>query len=767
MRARATDPASSPLRVLLAGTEPWARTTRTALTEGPDGANDHDGIGGQNGVEFVVAGTSEEAIDALDAPSPPVDAPPPAVDVAVVARELDDGESLALLERLGDVAPTIPVVVHPERGDESFASAALKRGATDYVPVSEREQLAERVLTAVEAAGQDTTRRPERERALTALHSTAQDLLYAETAEEITHALVADATAALGADGAAFYRFEGEEALLRPVVVTRGLERLHGPLPALATDDNSIVGRTFIDGEPTAFGDVRDAERLTNPATDLRGCVYVPIGEYGVLVAGSERSDAFDPLATEVAEVVAATAEAAFDRVNRVAERRDRDRELQRRDERLTELDRINDLVREVGRAVVRADTRQEIERAVCATLTSAGRFGFAWIADGDPPEPRAFDGGEPGYLDAVREDLAAGIEPTAAASERGEPVVVGNVAEELPAESWRRAALERGFQSALAVPLDYRGVRYGMLGVYATESGVFDEELRDVIVELGETVAAAVGGLERKAALLEGPTTELAYETTDPSCLLYAIARRADCSLEIEGGVQQVEDGVRVVLAVEGRSVERVAAIAGEFTAVEEAEVVEDATDGQLSRDEEGTLRLRLSGPFVATALADHGIVLGQLAAAPDCARIVLEVPQSVGARTADEVLGSVYEDRTLRAQRELPRTLGTERGRSSLLDRLTDRQLEVARRAYHDGYYGYPRESTGEDVADALDVSPATFYQTNQRILRALFEHLFEGTHRPDDGSELPVGEASEPPEPPVGEAPDSSSEGGGLDY
>ena len=999
MRVRATNQASDPLRILLAGTESWLGETRAALAERSNGLDSEDRAGGEDRIEFVVVGAREDAMDVLGASTRPVDG-------VVVARTLDGEECLALLERIPSVAPTVPVVVHPERGDETFASATLKRGAVDYVPASERDQLCERVLAAirqaktdrrnrqlserfeatfddphryawvldldgavvtanhtaydlidagtdpienvpftespwchpdtapavdravedaangrharVEVTGlfpgngehvfevaarpvrdrrggvrellleaedaarrsnreaalrqsehlhritlnnmtdtvlvtdddgefvyvcpnvhfifgytdeevhelggieellggdpfepgrlddegvltnleytttdkegnertllvnvkevsiqggtrlyscRDVTKRKERERALTTLHSTARDLLYAETAEEIAHALVADATVALSADGAAFYRFDGEDALLRPIVVTRRFERLHGPLPALATDDNSIVGRVFIDGEPTTFGDVRETERLTNPATDLRGCTYVPISEYGVLVVGSKRADVFDPIATEVAEVVAATAEAAFDRVQHMADLRERDRELKSRNERLAKLNRINDLIREIDRAVVQADTRGEIERAVCEQLTSAGRFGFAWIADGDPPKPRAIGDGDSGYLDAVRADLVSGEEPTAATFARGEPVVVRNVAEALTTESWRRAALERGFQSVVAVPLDYEGVSYGTLAVYATETNAFDEVTRDVIVELGETVASAIGALERKAALLEGTTTELEYETADRSCVLYAIARRADCAIALEGPVQQVEDGVLAFLTVGGTPVERVAEIAAEFTAVEEAQVVDGGTERRAAKEgAEGTLRLRLSSPFVATTLADHGIVLRHLAADPDTARIVLDVPGSVGTRTADEVLGTVYENRTLLAQRERPRSLGTEQLRATLLDRLTDRQLEVARTAYHGGYYGYPRESTGEEVAAALDVSPATFYQTNQRILRTLFEQLFEDTYRPDDDFDHSAGsDVEERTESRSGKAVRSSSEDMDLD-
>jgi predicted DNA binding protein len=47
------------------------------------------------------------------------------------------------------------------------------------------------------------------------------------------------------------------------------------------------------------------------------------------------------------------------------------------------------------------------------------------------------------------------------------------------------------------------------------------------------------------------------------------------------------------------------------------------------------------------------------------------------------------------------------------TLEDRLTDRQAEVLRTAYEAGYYSRPRDITGEEVAERLDISVATFSQ------------------------------------------------------
>jgi predicted DNA binding protein len=61
--------------------------------------------------------------------------------------------------------------------------------------------------------------------------------------------------------------------------------------------------------------------------------------------------------------------------------------------------------------------------------------------------------------------------------------------------------------------------------------------------------------------------------------------------------------------------------------------------------------------------------------------------------------------------------------------LDELTDRRLEVLRTAYHAGYFSWPRETSGEDVADLLDISSPTFSQHLRAAEQSVFQMLFEG--------------------------------------
>uniref|UniRef100_UPI0025C5188D response regulator n=1 Tax=Halovivax sp. TaxID=1935978 RepID=UPI0025C5188D len=264
----------------------------------------------------------------------------------------------------------------------------------------------------------DVTTRKRREEALTALHRTARGLLYAEAADEIAELVVADAADVLDLEASAVFLLE--DGKLRPVArSTPMVERCGEPRP-FRVNEETPVGYSFLQRESlflasddrderragdatTAPEDVVAASLPANPDADVESAAYVPLGDAGVFVAGSADAERFDDVTRELAELLAAAAEAALGRVARESELRAQDRELQRQNRRLTRLDLINEIIREIDAALVRAETREEIERAVCARLTGPDRFAFAWIGAPAPGERtlevRAWDGDGRGYL--------------------------------------------------------------------------------------------------------------------------------------------------------------------------------------------------------------------------------------------------------------------------------------------------------------------------------------------------------------------------------
>ena len=571
----------------------------------------------------------------------------------------------------------------------------------------------------------DITKRKQREEALATLQETARDFLYAETHQEIAQHIVDDTASVLNLDASAVYLFDAETNDLRPVAHSVGMNDLNGPLPTIHADGETLPSYSFVEDEALFFDDVHEADRLGNRATDLRSATYIPLGNHGVFIAGSDQVGVFDDVIKELADLLAATAEAALDRVTRESRLREQDRTLQQQNEQLSALNRINETIREIDQALVQAETREEIDHTVCELLTADDRFRFAWIGTVAPAtdtvEPRAWAGSEQGYLDS--QSFAVGeetTEPAAQTAATGDVTMVANVAAGLRDELWRKDALARDYLSVLSIPLAYNDLTHGVLTVYAPTQDAFDDTTTAVLAELGETIASALSAIERKNALLTTSVTRVEFTIDDPAFVLSRLAREANCALSYQGGVQQSTEGSYVFVTVEDASLEAVAEAASQLVAIDAVQIISTDGDG-------GVLRLRLTQPFLALELADHGAVFREATADPTTTTLIIDIPDNIDVRTITQLVGETFSTVELRAKQTLDQT-ATHDLYSRFLEKLTERQLEVIQTAYYSGYFESPRESTGEDVAAMLGISPPAFYTHARTVQRKLFATLFE---------------------------------------
>jgi len=582
----------------------------------------------------------------------------------------------------------------------------------------------------------DITKRKQREQALATLQGTARDFLYAETHQEIAQHVVDDTPDVLGLDASSVYLFDADDNHLQPAAHSQALRDAHGPLPAVHADGQDLTSHSFVENQARFFDDVHDADRLTNPATDIRSAAYIPLGDHGVYFAGSTDVGRFDDVTRELADLLAATAEAALDRVDRESQLREQDRELQRQNDQLTTLNRINETIREIDQALVELETREEIDHTVAEQLTADGRFQFAWVGSlddaGEVVTPQAWAGADQGYLDTQSFPASeTAVEPAGQTASTGEVTHVANVAADLHAAPWRKEAISRDFLSVLSVPLVYNDLSYGVLTVYADTPNAFDETIQAVLSELGETIAAAISATERKRALLTTSFTRVEYDVDAPAFVLTQLAEVADCTLTYEGGVHQTTGGNYVFVTVDDAPLDAVVERTDDLTVVEDVQRIRGGDTG-------GVLRLRLSEPFLATELADHGAVLRSAKATAADTTLVVDLPANIEARHVTQFLTDRLGDVGLASKQA--REQASEHGfYASVLDNLTDRQLEVLETAYYSGFFESPRKADGGTVADSLGISPQAFYQHIRTAQRKLFaalvdDHTPVATHRAD---------------------------------
>lgn len=574
----------------------------------------------------------------------------------------------------------------------------------------------------------DITKRKQREEALATLHETARDFLYAGTHQEIAQHVVDDTSGVLDLDASAVYLFDADANDLQPTAHSGTMKELNGPLPTVHADGETLPSYSFVEDEALFFDDVHDADRLENQATDLRSAAYIPLGNHGVFVAGSDQLGAFDDVTRELADLLAATAEAALDRVTRESRLRKQDRTLQEQNEQLTALNRINETIREIDQGIVQAETREEIDHTVCERLTADDRFRFAWIGTVDSTtetvDPRAWAGTDQGYLDSQSFTVAeSGTEPAGQTAATGDVTMVPNVAAGLRDEPWRKDALARDYLSVLSIPLVYNDLVHGVLTVYAPTRDAFDDTTKAVLAELGETIASALSAIERKNALLTTSMTRVEFTIDDPSFVLSRLAQDAACTLSYQGGVQQSTEGSDVFVTVEDASMEEVADAASRLVAIDAVQQIGADSEG-------GVVRLRLTQPFLALELADHGAVFREATADPATTTLVVDIPDSIDVRTITQLVRASFSTVELRSKQTLDQTIEHDLY-SRFLEKLTERQLEVIQTAYYGGFFESPRENTGEEIAETLGISPPAFYKHARTVQRKLFSTLFDETN------------------------------------
>ncbi|AEH37224.1 PAS domain-containing protein [Halopiger xanaduensis] len=180
----------------------------------------------------------------------------------------------------------------------------------------------------------DVTDRHRRIDQLRRLNAAVRDWLEADSNEEAAERACRSLRETLGLEINGVFTYDSERDALRPVRQSEPAATLFEEPPTFERGEG-IAWRAFESGEPELSGDVRSDPDVYNPETPIRSELVLPVGDYGVVIAGSRRPDAFDEGTLSIAEIAASSLETAFDRI-------ETERRLQRRKHDLeTELSEI------------------------------------------------------------------------------------------------------------------------------------------------------------------------------------------------------------------------------------------------------------------------------------------------------------------------------------------------------------------------------------------------------------------------------------------
>jgi PAS domain S-box-containing protein len=182
----------------------------------------------------------------------------------------------------------------------------------------------------------DVTEQVTREHQLEALNEMTRELVAATTREAVADVGVNAARDIMGLDTNAIHLYEEDRSSLVPVAATDAVYELIGEPPTF-TGDGSVAWRVYREGEPLALDDVHDDPDVYNPETPLRSELYLPIDEFGILIAGSRTLEAFDDQDVVLGEILAGNVATALEQIDRTEQLRAREAELSKQNERLEE----------------------------------------------------------------------------------------------------------------------------------------------------------------------------------------------------------------------------------------------------------------------------------------------------------------------------------------------------------------------------------------------------------------------------------------------
>lgn len=546
--------------------------------------------------------------------------------------------------------------------------------------------------------------------ALTALHSATRDLMQEDTSTEIAKVAVNATDEILGFSEIFLYTWDAVEGVLKPSAYTENISNRYDGEPPVMDGGDSLLWRVFVEGELRNVDDVRTQTNLYNPDTPIRGALIVPLGNYGVLFAGTTQEGGPNAMTTELVEILAANTRTALERSTRKRTLAKKKEQLQRTNEQLAELKRINDVIREIDQVLVRASHRREIEETVCEQLTTINGYDLAWFGvqqpDSNQLTVQARAGDTEGYLDIVL-TATSGSSPTVPAErvlQTDEVSFTQNILNIDDAISWRRHALDCGFRSVASIPIVFRDTTYGVLELYTHRPSAFSDEEQSVLKELGTTIGNAINAIERKEALLADGFIELTLQIPDSNEVIVHLANRVECELSIDTFVPRPDGTWLMYFTVPSEKAEQVLETAHQFPSVSCIDQVRSVEESEL-------FGLVLAEFPSANVLAEQGASLKSVTARDGDATIVVTIPQEYDVREFVEQCRAAFTEVELLRRKQYVE--GMETPHEQIVELLTEKQCDVLVAALEGGYFAWPRDMTGEELAESLGVSPPTFHR------------------------------------------------------
>jgi len=216
--------------------------------------------------------------------------------------------------------------------------------------------------------------------------------------------------------------------------------------------------------------------------------------------------------------------------------------------DRILRLNRVYKMLSAINTLIVHVHDRQELLNEACRIAVEDGGFRMVWIGLLPPGEkvvvPQAWAGHEEGFLQHVHVSLEDDDPARDSASSQAlrlmQPIISQiNINDPITRKiPWNKEALARGFRVEAGLPLIVEGKVMGVLSLYATEAGFFDEEEMKLLTEFSGDISYALQNIAQEEQLdylaSYDPLTGLANRTLFNEHLNSVLGRAAQSGKKV-----------------------------------------------------------------------------------------------------------------------------------------------------------------------------------------------------------------------------------------
>ncbi|MDZ7663659.1 EAL domain-containing protein [Thiohalophilus sp.] len=186
--------------------------------------------------------------------------------------------------------------------------------------------------------------------------------------------------------------------------------------------------------------------------------------------------------------------------------------DITRRKQSEAEIQRMSRLyatLSETNQAIVRISEQQELFQRICDIAVEHGGFSLAWVGLPNQREESievSAASGQTGYLEglhiAIDPEQPEGRGPTAQAYRTGERRIINDFAQNEMTRPWHEQAAQFNICASAAFPLRRNGMIFGVLNIYASEPGFFQNKEIHLLEEMAEDIGFGMENYQRTLEL-------------------------------------------------------------------------------------------------------------------------------------------------------------------------------------------------------------------------------------------------------------------------